>query len=146
MKAFLILLAVLVTPHSAFAQITVEQTQAMSFGTIIVAPEGDIIRVRPNGRTTSNNGSDLQGGESQAVFLIRGNKNTTVSYSFSTNDTLTANGQSIRLTNFETNRSNPFKIPGSGRRSINLGASITIPSNIKSGSFTGTFIITIDNQ
>lgn len=146
MKYFLILFTVLVTPTSAFAQVTVEQTQALSFGTIIVVPEGDEIRVRPNGRVTSNNGSDLQGAGSGALFRISGEPNETVSYSISAGNTLNGNGQSLSLEQFQFNRSNPFTLNSNGRRNLRIGARLIIPPNNIGGEFSGTFILTIDNQ
>ena len=135
-----------VYPSLALAQVTIEQTQEMSCGSMISLPNGYTIRLRPNGQINSSNGSDLLGGDRIAVFRVQGPRNSSISYSFSSNNNLATNGQTITLTNFETNRGNPFNLPGSGIREINVGASLIIPPNINGGTFAGSFILTIDNQ
>lgn len=146
MRILVVLTLFLGATQQARAQVTVEQTQAMSFGTITAAPQGDTIRLRQNGNVSSNNGSDLQGTTNAAIFLVEGPRNETISYSFGANNTLSNGSETISLQNFETNRSNPFNLPGNGRRTINIGANLIIPSGLNGGAFSGTFLMIFDNQ
>jgi len=130
---------------SSHAQISVTQTQALSFGNMVIDPAGDTISLRSNGGIRSSNASDLQGGDSVAIFRFEGPRNTSISYSFSTGNTLTNNGQVLNLDNFVASRPNPFNIPGSGVREMNVGGDLIVPPSIRGGAFSGNFVLIVDN-
>ena len=127
------------------AQVTITQEQGLSFGSIIIEPSGDTITLRVNGNITSANGSNLLGGESPATFRFEGPRNTSVSYSFSANNVLNGNGEAVSISNFTANRPNPFNLTGSGVREMDVGADLIIPNGLNGGSFSGTFMLIIDN-
>jgi hypothetical protein len=129
----------------ALAQVSITQVQALNFGTIVADPSGDIITVRTNGSIRSSGVSDLQGGQSVATFRFEGASGATVSYSFSTGNTLTGGGQSVNIENFTTNRSNPFSLPGTGVREMSVGADMIVPAGFDGGNLSGSFVLTVDN-
>ncbi len=128
----------------AYAQVTITEIQTLNFGTILANPGGDTITVKTNNGIREINGSDLQGGHSPAIFRFEGPGRTSISYSFSTNDTLRAKGERVDLRNFVANRSSPFSLPGSGVRDLVVGADIIIPPNLNGGSFSGNYMLIID--
>jgi len=142
----LFLCIALFTSEPLYAQVGVTQTQPISFGTVVVNPGGDTLTLTPTGSISSSSVSDLQGGHARGVFRFESLEDNLVFYSFSTDDTLSGNGETLRLENYTTNLPNPFIIPGSGVQIMNVGAQLIIPSNIKGGGFSGTFMVIIDNQ
>ncbi len=109
-------------------------------------PGGDTLTLTASGNLSSSSGSDLQGGHARGVFRFEGTENDPVFYSFSTGDTLSGNGEVLDLENYTTNLPNPFIIPGSGVQNMNVGAQLVIPPGLSGGSFSGSFMLTIDNQ
>ena len=129
-----------------YAQVDVTETQPMRFGTLVINPSGDILTLTPTGSLSSNSGSDIQGGHARGIFRFEGTENEVVFYSFSINDTLVGNGEVLKLENYTTSLPNPFIISGSGVQIMNVGAQLVIPPNLNGGSFSGAFMITVDNQ
>lgn len=147
MKFFSLFTCLFFVSSIASAQVTVTQIQPLSYGEMVIDPQGDNIEIRTNGQIRADRSTILDGGESVAIFRFEGARGDSVSYSFSTNNTLTSsNGQSVTLNNFQTNRSNPFSIPGSRTRDMNVGATLVVPPSLNGGSFSGNFVLIIDNQ
>ncbi len=128
----------------AFAQVTVTELQALSFGSMIADPAGDEIRVRRNGNIRAQNDTILNGGHQRGIIEFDGPRNTTVSYSFSAGNTLTNGSEVLTLERFR-GRNSPFTIRRNPRTST-IGADLIIPAGLNGGSFSGTYTIIIDNQ
>jgi hypothetical protein len=146
MKFICIFVSVLIFCNNARAQVTVTEKQAMSFGSMIVGSTGDTVTISLSGDIQSTNFSDFQGGHSPAVFLIQGEPDEAVFFSFSTNDQLTGNGETLNLQALKADLSNPFILNSQGQRELKVGASLIIPPGINGGNFTGNFMLIIDNQ
>lgn len=144
MRWFILAACVFIFPQIAYAQYVVDERQSLSFGEIIADPYGDVITVKKNNRITRTGASDLLGGHSRAEFNIQGEPRDWVFYSFISNDLTNDLGEVLVLDNFQTNRSNPFRLNNRGRKTMRVGADITVPPNIRGGKFTGSYILSFD--
>ncbi len=140
------ILAVMTLPlKQAAAQVTITQIQSLSFGSMIADPTGDTIRVRRNGSIRAQNGTILDGGHQPAMFEFNGPRNTSVSYSFSVGNVLSNGNTTISLENFNARPNSPFTIRRRPRI-LTIGADLIIPPSIQGGSYSGTYLIILDNQ
>lgn len=127
------------------AQMTISQTTAMSFGTILANPSGDIIHVRPNGRVTAQNGSILYGSSSSTLFRIRnGTPNAVISISFSNGNVLNGVGTPMVLDGLYHNKGTTPSLNGRGRLTFKVGGYLTINSNQLGGAYSGTYTVFVD--
>jgi len=124
--------------------ITIDELDQMNFGTIIVDPNGDEIRIRPNGRMTSTGQSFFSGTTSGARFRLRGEPNAAFNISFSSGDVLTGSGAAISLEQFQHNRGDTPAFNGNGRRNTRVGARLVINAGQISGAYSGTYTIFVD--
>ncbi len=120
-----------------------ERTE-MNFATIIADPDGDVIRLRPNNRITARNGSLFLGSPSAAKFTVRGDPDEAVFISFSSGDTLTGAGAPMRLRNFQHNKGSSPSFNARGRLTFKVGARLVIGAGQVSGSYSGTYLVTVD--
>jgi hypothetical protein len=110
-----------------------------SGGSVIIAPDGT--RSSPQGKVTLAGGSP-----SAASFSVGGSPNTAYTVTVSSPGTLTnGSGASMAIGSF-THDNTDDALPASGSETINIGASLTVPKNQASGTYTGTFTVTVDYQ
>ena len=140
---FLIFTAV---PSSAqLADITITEVSGLNFGRVIINPAGDNIVLTPSGSVSSSNGGSVLSGFSRAAsYNVTGEPNTAVLISASSNATLNGPGAAIRLENFTNNAGTTPAFNGAGLLVFSLGATLQVGSGQASGTYAGTYVISVD--
>lgn len=129
----------------SIAQVTnLRETVEMNFGNIIADPNGDTIRIRPNGRVTSSGQSFFSGTSVGGKFKARGDANAAVNISFSSKNTLTGPGAAMSLKRFQHNKRTTPSFNSNGRITIKVGARLVVNPGQISGAYSGTYTIFVD--
>lgn len=136
--------AITVTGHASAvikATITATETQQMDFGIISATTGGGTVTMSPAGVKTSSLTS--YGVSKASIFTIKAEPTTALTVSFA-NGTLNSSGNSMTLNNF-TSTSSPASntTDGSGNLTLNVGADLILGTNQASGSYTGTYNVTL---
>lgn len=130
------------TPASTQAAITLEVRREMHFGEFAASVDGSgTVVLSPNGDTVSASGpvilfssKDVQ----RARIKIVGDKKTYVIVSLPSSITIknSASNQTMTVSNFTMDVSNPVYLGNNGQKIINIGATLTIGTNQQAGSYT----------
>lgn len=142
-------LAFLVTPTSWAQQIiTIENTQALSFGSF-VAGSGGFVTVSPNGYRSAGGGVILipssQGAAAQ--FTVSGDPNATYTIQLPGNDfvRLTGPGTDMFINDFISNPSGVGgQLGAGGSQALSVGGTLNVGSDQAAGSYSGTFSVTVN--
>jgi hypothetical protein len=139
-------------------QLSFVKTDDLDFGSLIAGTAGGTVRLQPNGtRTTTGTVTLVGGGQQTAGFAGFGSNNQQVLISLSSNTIqLTGPGAPMTVSAFEIG-STPtailstvpqrFRInSATGLFSFPVGATLTVNPNQASGTYTGTWQITLNYQ
>lgn len=133
--------------------IGVQTVQNISFGTLAQRDTGGTVTIDPNG-SVSTTGSVFHLGGSQsypALFDVEANQSTIVSYISGTETTIAgSNGGSITFRLGSSSPTSPFvvnTVPPAKTR-VTIGGTLVIGDQVASppGSYSGTFLITFNNE
>ncbi len=121
--------------------ITATETQQMNFGTISTSGTAGTVTLSPAGARSST--LAYYGTSKAGVFTITGEPSTALTVSFG-NGTLSNGANTMALTNFTTS-STPASTTtdSSGNLTLNVGADLAVAANQASGTYTGTYTVTI---
>lgn len=117
---------------------------AMSFGTIVIDPAGDVITLTSGGGISAQNSSILTGSPVAAEFSADGDANAAASISFSSGDTLTGVGTAMPLGIFTHNAGMTPAFNGSGNISFSVGATLTVNTGQVASAYSGTYTVFVD--
>jgi hypothetical protein len=143
-------LALLLASAGAEAQ-TLGNTAALSFGSF-TAGAGGTITVNTAGarfRTGSVILVSQGGGASAAQFTITGTANAAFAITLPADGTVflsDGGAGSMALNGFASNPSGSGVLSGGGTQQISVGATLTVGSSQASGSYSGSFNVTVNYQ
>ena len=128
---------------------SIEKILDLNFGNIVIASTSGTMTINPQNNFTSNTGgvSPLPSERTRAEFLVKGKANMYFSVSINTSSiTLQNTGNSgqtltLSLSNCTTGR---FNSTGNGY--LYIGGTLNIGANQPSGSYQGTFTVTLNNN
>ena len=126
--------------------LTATQNTPMSFATIQAPTTGGTVTLSPAGAiSTTATGFTFSGSPAAANFTITGDANSVLVVSF-VNGTLSSSGATdMVLQNFTTSPSGTGITTGTtGSLSLNVGADLIVNANQQSGSYNGTFSMTVN--
>jgi outer membrane receptor for monomeric catechols len=131
--------------------VTIEQTSALAFGTIVRPTSGSsTIAIGTGADTASKTGSAvlLRGPTSRARYTLRGEGGETVSVSMPTSFNMTKVGAADTLGVALTRNPSGTVLLGStlgneGTATLDVGGSFTINDATATGSYTGTFPVSV---
>lgn len=150
MRAQALVLALLLAGATAQGQ-TLGNTAALSFGSF-TAGAGGTITVNTAGARVKTGSVILvsQGGSASAAqFTITGTASAAFSITLPTDGTvfLSDGGSgSMALNSFTSNPSGSGVLSGGGTQQISVGATLTVGSQQTSGSYSGSFNVTVNYQ
>jgi hypothetical protein len=144
-KYSVITLIVLITHNYAAANnISITTTQSLSFGSFVAGGGGNIVisplGVRTNTGTTTLLSSDP--GAPAQFFVTSKAKNKRYNITFPSAINLTGPGASMRLNQFTSSptRGNT----GTNGQAFSVGGTLRVNSNQTPGSYSGSFVVTVD--
>lgn len=130
---------------AVIAPISVSATSALNFGTVGVTTFPGSLEVTPSGATVPSNVTELAGDiASEAVFTVTGEGNAAYSVTLPTSMTLTSGPNSVIVDGFNHDGGGTPTIGGGGSRDLSIGATLNIGANQLSGTYTGSYTITVN--
>lgn len=136
--------------HAAGAQ-TLTNNTALSFGAF-VAGSGGSVSVSPAGARGKTGGVILvnQGGAAAAAqFTISGTPSAAFDISLPADGTVFLSdgaSASVALNGFTSSPSGSGILSGGGTQTINVGATMTVANQQTPGSYSGSFVVTVNYQ
>lgn len=132
---------------------SISRTQDLAFGGF-AAGSGGTVTISSSGlRTASGDVTLLTSGQSSqfspASFDVTGSAHATYSIILPANDTVTltnAQNNSMSLTSFTSTPSGTGQLSAAGAQIVSVGSTLVVGNNQQSGSYTGSFTVTVTFQ
>jgi hypothetical protein len=141
------LFLVLGLPSAAVAQapISIVTTGTLGFGQVISGLGAGAVTVTPLGGRTASGGAVLGSSVtvSAASFTITGEPSTAYGLVLPGSVTLTSGGQSMTVDEFTSSPAGSGVLDATGSQQVGLGARLQVSASQQTGSYTGTFNITV---
>ena len=122
--------------------------QSLAFGSF-AAGSGGTITLAPNppGRTSSGSVVLLLSGSwSAASFSVSGDTGATYAITLPANGivTLTSGANTMAVNNFTSSPASTGQLGAGGSQALKVGATLSVGSNQASGSYSGSFVVSVD--
>ena len=129
------------------SQITLANTTDLDFGRVVSGPTaGRAVIAQGTGVRTVSGGVTAAGGTPQrATFVVQGTPARQFTFAMPASVTLT-NGTGGTMVVNTFRRSGALNLPASGIRTLFVGARLNVAANQISGTYTGSFAVTVDYQ
>ena len=124
--------------------LSVEQSKELSFGTIL--PEAGTVTVDFVGSRTSTGSNlvdDSTNPPSSGEMIIYGPVNQVVHIENIQNVVITSSGNSMNVSNFQTNPSGNVTLTSLDGTPVKVGAQLTVATDQPEGDYTGTYTMTV---
>ena len=125
-----------------FPIVITENTQ-VDFGTIIFDGSAGTVTISAAGAVTGPLGYIFAGTPAAGAYGVTGQQNQSVIISF-TSGSLTGPGTAMTLDNFTHNAGASPGFDNQGNLSFNVGADLSVNAAQTSGSYSGTFTVTVN--
>ena len=132
--------ATIVTPLSIVAaqNLAFGKIAASTGGTVVISAAG--VRSKTGAVTLVSTGST----QSQALFNLTGDPNSTYSITLPVTATITSGANTMTVGTFTSNPPATGTLSANGTQTVNVGGTLTVASGQVAGSYTGTFVFTAD--
>ncbi len=132
---------------SIIQSIELSEDQAMSFGQIALNNnQSDTVTLSPDGSITSITSNLVSGALVQnAIFSTNGAPSTPISVTFQ-NGFLTGAGSSMQIQNFVHDAGETPTLSPAGTLIFQVGAELQVNENQATGSYNGTYQVTVNYQ
>lgn len=129
------------------ADIAIVNTQPLAFGKF-VAGSGGAVTVSPAGGRSASGGVVLvpSGPGAAAQFVVSGDANLSYAISLPGNGvvSLVSGANSMAVNNFTSSPSPTGVLGAGGAQTLSVGATLSVGGNQASGSYSGTFDVTVN--
>lgn len=129
------------------AAIAISNTQGLVFGRFVGGSGGDVT-VSPAGGRSASGGVVLvpSGPGTAAQFIVSGDANLSYAISLPGNGVvvLASGANSMAVNNFTSSPSPTGTLGAGGSQTLSVGATLSVGSNQASGSYSGTFDVTVN--
>lgn len=131
--------ATIITP------ILLTNTAALQFGNVVASTTAGTIVVAADATRTWTGGATGISGlpVTAAAFGVTGGANRTFTISLPASATITSGSNSMTVDTFTSSIPSPSALNGSGAASFNVGGTLTVGASQATGSYTGTFSVTV---
>ncbi len=129
------------------AQITISANLTLEFGQIVTGTGASVVRVTTAGaRSLVSGDATLSGGTFRAAtFDVTGEPSTTYAITLpGGSETLTSGGDTMTIDTFTSNPTPTGTLSGGGTETISVGADLNIGASQASGSYSGTYTVTVN--
>ncbi len=107
-------------------------------GTVLISAAG--IRTSTGGVGLVSSGST----QGQATFNVTGDFNSTYSIGLPASTTIVAGANSMTVNTFVSNPATTGTLSATGAQTVNVGATLNVAASQAGGSYTGTFVVTMN--
>ena len=128
--------------------LTVTNTSALQFGQI-AANNGGTVSVNANGSASASGSIVSTGTRAPATFAVTGSPNASVIVTLPSgpiNLTRSGGSETMAVSAFNTAPSGGFQLDSSGAGSFAVGGTLTVAANQASGSYSGSFSVSVEYQ
>lgn len=105
---------------------------------------GTVVVDTGNGKTVTGGAFDLGGPARSGKFDVRGTGNSTYNCMLPGQIQLSAGSSTVTVDSFVTDEPLAGTLPGNGKLTILVGATLQLPAGQSAGNYTGTLILTCD--
>lgn len=127
---------------------TVTAAQALSFGSFSAANVAGTVTVTAAGARSSGGGVILvpSGSGAAASFSVTGSPGATYAITLPVNGVvfLSSGSNTMGVNNFTSNPASTGQLSGGGSQTLMVGATLSVGANQASGSYSGTFNVTVN--
>lgn len=132
---------------SASAQISLSKTSNLNFGSMVSGPTAGSVTISVTGAVSSTGGVTLVPATTSAANFILANGPTggTRLYIIQvpTSVTITSGANSMIVDNFDNTTPNIGLLANNASRTIGVGATLNVGANQPSGTYSGTFLMSV---
>lgn len=133
-------------PASAQA-LSIDQRRDLLFGRVGTSDFPGTVTITPaGGKTTTGGVIDMGKNHRAARFRIEGPRDALVIVTLPTTATVSGGGRTATLSNFTMDLTNPINLGRTGRATIDVGATLSLGTNLPAAEYAGTFVIFVDPQ
>lgn len=133
--------------QSAAQSVSVEPRRDLLFGRVGTGDIPGSVTVSAAGvKTTTGGVVDMGKNTRAAQFRISGPRDATVYITLPTTATISGGGRTATLSHFTMDVTNPVTLPRTGRLNFNVGATLTLGTNLPAAEYTGNFDVYVDLQ
>ncbi len=126
------------------APISISSSGDMDFGTMVTTGTAGTVTVTPAGARSSVDVDLLGGLPSAASFDVTGEGNANYSITLPSSATLTSGANTMTIDTFTDDAGVNPKLPGGGSETFNVGATLNVSATQASGTYSGTFSVTVN--
>ena len=125
------------------APISISSSGDMDFGTMVTTGTAGTVTVTPAGARTCSAEVDCLGGFPAAAFDVTGEAANTYSITLPSSATLTSGGDTMTIDTFTDDAGATPTLSG-GSDTFNVGATLNVGATQASGTYSGTFSVTVN--
>jgi hypothetical protein len=131
----------------AAAQVTLTKNSDLNFGNMVAGGSAGTVTISTAGAVSSTGGATLvPSSTSAATFTLANPISGTSRFYFiqiPTTVTITSGANTMTVNGFQSNPPNFGTLAAGSSRGINVGATLNVGANQPSGTYTGTFSLTV---
>lgn len=138
-------LAALASVATAATTIAISRTSDLSFGAIVAGTSAGTVTMSPQGIRTANGGVTLAGGSAASVssFVVTGDAFQTFSIVLPASIGISGPSASMTLDQFTSDPDGTAILNAAGSRTLDVGATLHVGASQPSGTYSGTFQVTV---
>lgn len=127
------------------APITLTNTADLQFGNVVASTAaGTIVVDTAGGRTWTAGATGISGlPVSAAAFTVGGGANRTFTITLPASTTITNGAENMTVDTFTSSLGASSVLDGSGAAALAVGGTLTVNANQATGSYSGTFSVTV---
>jgi hypothetical protein len=145
-KLLFILACATTATSVSWAQTIGSSAQSLAYG-MFAAGTGGTVTVSPSGRRSASGGVILlpSGSGSAALFSVTGTSSTTYAITWPADGvvSLTSGANTMAVNAFTSNPASTGQLSVGGSQTLSVGATLSVGGNQASGSYSGSFSVTV---
>jgi spore coat protein U-like protein len=125
--------------------ISLSKTSDLNFGNVVASGSTGTVVLTAGGARSVTGGASLgnTGSTAAASFTVSGQASATYSITLPSSTTITSGGNSMTVNTFSSSPSGTGALSGGGSQTLNVGATLQVGASQATGSYTGTFDVTV---
>jgi hypothetical protein len=125
--------------------ISIAKTSDLNFGSVVPGGSAGTVAITPAGARTAAGGTSLGSatGSSAGAFQVSGLGGATYSITLPASTTITSGGNNMTVNTFTSTPNATGTLNGGGNQSLAIGATLQVGANQPTGTYTGSFNVTV---
>jgi Domain of unknown function (DUF4402) len=125
--------------------ISIAKTADMNFGDVVAGGSAGTVVLTTGGVRSATGGATLgnAGATAAAAFNVTGQGSATYSITLPVSTTVTSGGNTMTVDTFASNPAGTGTLSGGGSQALAVGATLNLAASQTSGTYTGTFNLSV---